>query len=90
MAYVKSEFQAKDLIKGDVFRLVECVGNLRQTFEYEVVSVKLETVMMHVGDSGLKRAVEQAVVKVKNRRNGAGKTKKFDANCLLTVWRKEV
>jgi hypothetical protein len=87
MAFIKSEIQVKDILKGDIFRLIESVGNLKQTFEYEVVSNVMGTQTMHVGDSGATRQVDQCIVRVKNRKNGAGKTKKYNPETVLTVWR---
>jgi hypothetical protein len=87
MAFIKSEIQVKDMQKGDVFRVVESNGNLKGTFEYEVVSLKTESVTLQVGDSGTVRQVDQCTLKVVNRKNGANKTKKYNSNQMLTVWR---
>jgi hypothetical protein len=88
MTFIKSEMQVKDMQKGDIFRVVESNGNLRGTFEYEVNSLKTESITLQVGDSGTTRQVEQCTLKVVNRKNGANKTKKYNSNQMLTVWRK--
>lgn len=90
MAFIKSEIKVSELVKGDIFRMVESVGNLRQTVEYVVVSAKIETNVMHVGDSGTTREVQTSVIKVTNRRNGANKTKKYNPTVSITVYRQEV
>lgn len=85
MAFIKSEVMAKDLQKGDIFRTIESVGNLRQTMEYEVVGAITATSMPHPSFPEL--ILHDVSFKVKNRHNGKGKTKKYRADCVLTVWR---
>ena len=87
MTFIKSEMQVKDMQKGDIFRVVESNGNLKGTFEYELVSYKTESVTLTAGN-GTTRQVEQCVLKVTNRKNGSNKTKKYNSNQMLTVWRK--
>lgn len=87
MTFIKSEMQVKDMQKGDIFRVVESNGNLKGTFEYEVNSLKTESVTLTAGN-GTTRQVDQCTLKVVNRKNGANKIKKYNSNQMLTVWRK--
>lgn len=86
MSYIKTELKSyADMQVGDVFRMLECWGNLRQTVEYEVVGKVVIESKPH--DAFLELILQTAVFKAKNRRNGKGKTCKYKEG-TIQVWRK--
>ncbi len=86
MSYIKTELSSySQLMVGDVFRMLECCGNLSQTVEYEVVGKVVIESKPH--DAFPELILQTAVFKAKNRRNGKGKTCKYKEGAIQ-VWRK--
>lgn len=86
MSYIKTELNSyADMQVGDVFRMIESVGNFSQTIEYEVVGKVVIESKPH--DAFPELILQTAVFKAKNRRNGKGKTCKYKEGGI-SVWRK--